>query len=67
MIQNIQIIAAITKQEQHRNKVTKPQTILFQNVMKITQKKFDIEYTHVIQGSYNKEYKKTFAHIMSHF
>jgi hypothetical protein len=40
------------KQEQHRNKTTKPQ-IPFQNTVKITQKKFDIKYTHNIQGPHN--------------
>jgi hypothetical protein len=28
---------------------------LFQNTVKITQKKFDIKYTYIIQGPYNKQ------------
>jgi hypothetical protein len=60
------------QQQNKKNTETKWQNhrqILFFKIlwMKITQKKFDIKYTHVIQGSYNKEYKKTFVHIMSHF
>jgi hypothetical protein len=38
-IQNIQINAATTKQKQHRNKMTKPQTNTLQNTVKITKKK----------------------------
>jgi hypothetical protein len=38
----------------------------FQNIVKITQKS-DTKYTHIMKIPYNKEYRKTFPHIMSHF
>jgi len=28
--------------------------VLFQNTVKITQKKFDIKFTHIVQGPYHK-------------
>jgi hypothetical protein len=45
-----------------------PQTnTFFQNNVKITQRKIMTNYTYIIQGACNKQYEKTFAHIMSHF
>jgi len=29
--------------------------ILFQNSVKITQKKFDMKYTHIVRGPYNEQ------------
>jgi hypothetical protein len=57
MIQNIQINAATTKHTQCRNKMTKPQTNTFSKYCedKPKKKKYDIKYTHIIQGPYNTE------------
>jgi hypothetical protein len=45
-----------TKQGLHRNKMTKPQTNTFPKYCKDNIKKF--EYTHIIQGPYNRRVGK---------
>jgi len=45
----------------------KSQANTFSEYCKDSTKTFGIMYTHIIQGPYNKQYGKTFAHIMSHF
>jgi hypothetical protein len=45
----IQIKAATTKQKQHRNNTTKPQTNIFPKYCKDhTKKEFDMKYMHII-------------------
>jgi len=41
--------------QQQRNKMTKPQTNTFSKYCEDNIKKFDIKYTHIIQGPYNKQ------------
>jgi hypothetical protein len=54
-----------TKTTQEQNDETID--ILFQDTEKITRKTFDIKYTHVIQGPYDKQQGKKLLQIMSHF
>jgi hypothetical protein len=43
------------KQKQHRRNTTKPQTNTFPRYCKgNTQKKYDIKYTHIMEGPYNE-------------
>jgi hypothetical protein len=43
------------KTEKQRKKMTKPQTNTFSKYCKDNTKKFDVRYTHIIQGTYNKQ------------
>jgi hypothetical protein len=55
------------KKETNWNNTMKSQANTFSEYCKDSTKTFGIMYTHIIQGPYNKQYGKTFAHIMSHF
>jgi len=45
-----------TKHKQHRNNMTKSQTNTFSKYCRDdTKKEFDMKYTHIIHGPYNKQ------------
>jgi acetylglutamate synthase len=58
-VHSIQVNAERAKQKRHRHNTMKPQTNTFSKYCKDnTQKKFDIKYTHIIQGSYKRTVRK---------
>jgi hypothetical protein len=54
------------KTNQCRNNTVKPQTNIFSKYCKDNKKDFDIKYTQITQGPYNKQQgRKTFSHYES--
>jgi hypothetical protein len=61
-IHNIQINVEKTKQKRSRHNTRKPKTNTSSKYCTHNTKKFDITYTHIIQGPYNKRQEKEIFH-----